>query len=81
MASVGRLYSIYQDLKVNFQTNGQGKLVQKECTALHYPAITCIELEYDIASDVRGLRESIQLTELKNFTIALSVFIVVDNYI
>ena len=35
-------------------------------------------LEYDIASDILGLRESIQLTELKNFTIALSVFIVVD---
>ena len=40
-----------------------------------------IKLEYDIASDIRGLRENIQLTELKNFTIALSVFIVVDNHI
>ena len=39
------------------------------------------KLEYDIASDIRGLRESIQLTELKNFTIALCVFIIVDNHI
>ena len=39
------------------------------------------KLEYDIASDIRGLRESIHLTELKNFTIALSVFVVVDNHI
>ena len=30
------------------------------------------KLEYDIASDIRGLREGIQLTELKNLTIALS---------
>ena len=39
------------------------------------------KLEYDIASNIQGLRKSIQLTELKNFTIALSVFIVVDNHI
>ena len=39
------------------------------------------KLEYDIASDIRGLRESIQLTELKNFTITLNVSIVVDNHI
>ena len=37
------------------------------------------KLEYDIASDVRELRESIQLNELKSFTIVLSMFIVVNN--
>ena len=39
------------------------------------------KLEYDTASGIRGLRESIQLTELKNFRIALSVFMVVDSHI
>ena len=40
-----------------------------------------MKLEYDIASDIRGLRENIRLTELKNFTIASSVFILVDNHL
>ena len=32
----------------------------------------------DIASDIRGLRKVFNFTELKNFTIAQSMFMVVD---
>ena len=39
------------------------------------------ELKNEIASNIRGPRESIQLTELKNFTITLSMFMVMDNHI